>query len=81
MHITLEFSEFSLQDAWRCSADSLVIREHGPEGNVIGQFCGNGLPPPIISSVGLWMKFYSDWRDEKMGFRLRYDIRGKIYGS
>ncbi|KAK0075492.1 hypothetical protein PV325_006820, partial [Microctonus aethiopoides] len=52
-----------------CNGDYLEIRDgRGPYSELIGRYCGNSIPQPIISSLNiLWIRFYSDGEIEGTG--------------
>ncbi|XP_046746260.1 cubilin-like [Diprion similis] len=45
-----------------CSGDYLEIRDGlGPYSQLVGQYCGNVIPPPITSSTNrMWIRFVTD---------------------
>ncbi|KAG7199007.1 hypothetical protein KM043_013159 [Ampulex compressa] len=52
-----------------CSGDYLEIRDGGGMySELIGRYCGNTVPLPIVSSANsLWIRFYSDGTEEGAG--------------
>ncbi|XP_063307235.1 low-density lipoprotein receptor-related protein 12 [Pelobates fuscus] len=69
--ITISFQEFDLQGSDSCSFDWLTI---GPSQNYDGsRVCGSTVPPPYISLQDhVWIRFHSDNRITKKGFRLSF---------
>uniref|UniRef100_A0A8C5MHU1 LDL receptor related protein 12 n=1 Tax=Leptobrachium leishanense TaxID=445787 RepID=A0A8C5MHU1_9ANUR len=69
--ITVSFQEFDLQNSDSCSFDWLTI---GPTQNYDGvRVCGSTIPPPYISVQDhVWIRFHSDNRITKKGFRLSF---------
>ncbi|XP_014475365.1 PREDICTED: cubilin [Dinoponera quadriceps] len=53
----------------KCTGDYLEVRDGGGSyADIIGQYCGNVAPIPILSSLNmLWMKFYTDGTAEGAG--------------
>lgn len=45
-----------------CTGDYLEVRDAaGPLGDLIGRYCGNVIPPPIISSSNsMWIRLFTD---------------------
>lgn len=77
----MEFENFHLENSVGCMDDYLLIREHNETGDVIGRFCGAGLPPPLISTVPLWIMFHSDQKMETQGFRISYQVEREWRGA
>uniref|UniRef100_A0A4W3HZL2 CUB domain-containing protein n=1 Tax=Callorhinchus milii TaxID=7868 RepID=A0A4W3HZL2_CALMI len=69
--ITISFQDFDVQSSAWCSADWLTI---GTYKNLEGtRVCGSSIPGPYISSQEhVWIKFHSDDRYTRKGFRLSY---------
>ncbi|XP_012062648.1 PREDICTED: cubilin [Atta cephalotes] len=53
----------------KCNGDYLEVRDGGgPYADLIGQFCGNSVPSPMISTSNkLWIRFYTDGVTEGAG--------------
>lgn len=46
------------------------IRDGGPYGQVLGKYCGDVQPGPVLSTLNiLWIRFYSDGISEGEGVR------------
>ncbi|XP_072266847.1 low-density lipoprotein receptor-related protein 12 isoform X1 [Pyxicephalus adspersus] len=75
--ITISFQEFDLQGSASCNFDWLSI---GPSPNSDGpRACGSTIPAPYTSAQDhVWIKFHTDDRISRKGFRLSYTAgRGK----
>jgi cubilin len=85
--LELTFESFSLEGGERtpgknvsrggddegCPYDYLEMRDGpGPYSQLLGKFCGNAVPPPILSSTNfMWIRFVSDSSYNFPGFRAR----------
>ncbi|XP_028815099.1 cubilin [Denticeps clupeoides] len=78
--LQMSFIMFELQESSDCSHDYLEIREGNSTGQLIGRFCGNGLPSNYTSVIGhvLWLKFVSDASISGAGFRISFS---HLYGN
>lgn len=75
MRIRLKFVDFDLESYESCTADSLTVYEgNGKGSDSHGIFCGNIIPPDILS-IGneLYIVFYSDFMITKRGFHFTYE--------
>ncbi|TRY89102.1 hypothetical protein DNTS_004573 [Danionella cerebrum] len=74
--VTLNFTHMNLEPHPGCQFDSVEVRDGTGENDpLFGKYCGDILPPPIMSSTnGLWIRFQSDASDAYAGFRATYDI-------
>ena len=58
----------------RCSFDYLTVREDGPNGKLLGTYCGKKIPDPIASSTNiLWVNMITDKSSDRAGFRATWD--------
>ncbi|EFN66210.1 Cubilin [Camponotus floridanus] len=66
---TIFNQSISVNQSDKCNGDYLEVRDGaGPYAVLLGQFCGNVLPFPIISTSNmLWIRFYSDGTNEGAG--------------
>ncbi|KAM4687619.1 low-density lipoprotein receptor-related protein 12 [Discoglossus pictus] len=69
--ITISFEDFDLQGSSKCTSDWLTI---GPSQNYDGnRVCGSTIPAPYTSLQDhVWIKFHSDDRISRKGFRFSY---------
>lgn len=59
-----------------CKFDYLLVRDKEHNNEVLGRFCGNSIPSPIISkSNSLWVTMITDGQDNKAGFRASWEIQ------
>ncbi|CAH2326045.1 ovochymase-2 isoform X1 [Pelobates cultripes] len=71
MMILLNFSRFDLESDVACNLDYLAI--YSEEGQLIGKYCGDILPRPILISYNIiTLKFFSDFQQYGTGFALNY---------
>ncbi|KAM4723147.1 ovochymase-2 [Rhinophrynus dorsalis] len=69
--ILLNFTHFDVESDFSCNLDYLAI--YASEGQLIGKFCGNVRPRPIlIASSAIKLKFISDFQQYRTGFTLSY---------
>ncbi|XP_075044720.1 ovochymase-2 [Mixophyes fleayi] len=69
--ILLTFSHFSLEWDYSCDLDYLAIYSNG--NHLIGKFCGDDIPRPmLISDTNITLKFISDFQEFRTGFALSY---------
>jgi cubilin len=56
-----------------CPYDFLEIRDGpGPYSQLLGKFCGSGIPPAVSSSMNfMWIRFVTDGTNNFPGFRAR----------
>ncbi|CAM9531973.1 unnamed protein product [Lampetra fluviatilis] len=73
--VTLNFLTFDIENASDCRYDYVEIRDGGSEdANLIGRYCGTGLPPPAQSTQSLlYVKFVTDALVANNGFTAQYD--------
>ncbi|KAH0568173.1 hypothetical protein KQX54_019308 [Cotesia glomerata] len=59
-----------------CTGDFLEVRDGiGPFAELLGRFCGNTVPQPIVSSMNhLWIRFFSDAEFQGSGVTASFDI-------
>ncbi|XP_063800559.1 ovochymase-2-like isoform X2 [Pseudophryne corroboree] len=70
-HILLTFTRFNLEWDYSCDLDYLAI--YSKEIHLIGKFCGNVPPRPIlVSNSDISLKFISDFQEYRTGFALSY---------
>ncbi|KAM8939174.1 ovochymase-2 [Pelodytes ibericus] len=69
--ILINFSRFDVESDFSCDLDYLSI--YSEERRLIGKFCGDVCPRPIIvSSNRITLKFLSDFQEYRTGFALNY---------
>ncbi|XP_065344562.1 cubilin [Cloeon dipterum] len=74
--ISLNFTVFDLENSTDCSFDFIEIRNgQSNTSPLVGTFCGNNRPPPIIPSHSnsLWIRFHTDGTLQFKGFRALWD--------
>ncbi|XP_050461753.1 cubilin-like [Cataglyphis hispanica] len=66
----------------KCNGDYLEVRDGGGlYARLLGQFCGNVSPLPIISTSNmLWIRFYSDGTTEGAGATATLDVVDSLCG-
>ncbi|XP_044126103.1 LOW QUALITY PROTEIN: ovochymase-2-like [Bufo gargarizans] len=70
-HILLTFKSFNVEWDYSCDLDYLVI--YSALGRLIGKFCGDVSPRPLlIADASITLKFISDFHEYKTGFSLFY---------
>ncbi|XP_056382549.1 ovochymase-2-like [Hyla sarda] len=70
-HILLIFNQFNIEWDYSCDLDYLVI--YSALGHLIGKFCGDVKPRPLlITNTSVTLKFHSDFQEYKTGFSLSY---------
>ncbi|KAG7527098.1 cubilin [Solea senegalensis] len=74
--LTLNFTHMDLELHSGCTFDYVEVREGQVETDpLIGRYCGNTLPAPILSSSNsLWIRFKSDSSVSRAGFRAVYTV-------
>ncbi|XP_028288640.1 cubilin [Parambassis ranga] len=74
--VALNFTHMSLETSSTCTFDYVEVRDGGTETDpLIGKYCGNSLPAPIVSSSHfLWVRFKSDNSVSQAGFRAIYTV-------
>ncbi|XP_075139713.1 ovochymase-2 [Leptodactylus fuscus] len=71
MHILLVFDYFNVEWDYSCDLDYLAI--YSALGRLIGKFCGDAAPRPLlITDTSIILKFISDFQEYKTGFSLSY---------
>ncbi|KAH8397987.1 hypothetical protein KR222_008302, partial [Zaprionus bogoriensis] len=58
--LTLTLESFELEQSDGCNNDYLEIREESESGALIGVYCGNTVPPAVVSKGSIWLKFKSN---------------------
>lgn len=73
--ITLDFADFHVQGGSSCRHDALEIYDGASiRDDKLGRFCGQNKPMLLTSSGNyLYLRFTSDGRTEKKGFRATYN--------
>ncbi|KAM3593822.1 uncharacterized protein V6R79_022582 [Siganus canaliculatus] len=83
--VALNFTDMNLESHSSCSFDYVEVRDGRMETSpLIGKFCGNSRPAPILSSSNsLWIRFKSDNSVSRAGFRAVYTTAcgGTLSGS
>ncbi|RVE59186.1 hypothetical protein OJAV_G00201620 [Oryzias javanicus] len=83
--VALNFTDMDLETHSGCSLDYVEVRDGDVEAApLIGKYCGNSLPAPIVSSSNaLWIRFKSDDTVSRSGFRAVYNVAcgGTLSGS
>ncbi|XP_069823984.1 ovochymase-2 [Dendropsophus ebraccatus] len=70
-HILLIFNNFNLEWDYSCDLDYLMI--YSEFGRLIGKFCGDVIPRPLlITDTNVTLKFISDFKEYRTGFSLSY---------
>ncbi|XP_066517716.1 membrane frizzled-related protein [Hoplias malabaricus] len=75
--IKLRFHNFSLETQDVCEFDFVEVRDSGStgDGNVLGRFCGSGLPPDLTSSGPVMtVVFVADEGVADSGFLASYQV-------
>ncbi|XP_011500246.1 PREDICTED: cubilin-like, partial [Ceratosolen solmsi marchali] len=58
-----------------CNSDYMEVRDGGPYAELIGIYCGNKAPPPILTSSNLlWIRFVSDGINQGQGVKGLFQI-------
>ncbi|XP_048223975.1 LOW QUALITY PROTEIN: cubilin [Perognathus longimembris pacificus] len=72
--IYIQFMHFFLENQQDCHSDALEFRLGNPDGPLIAQFCGPTRPlfPLIIPHPQVWVHFFTNDRDERSGFNIKY---------
>ena len=73
-HIELKFEEMDIEDSPNCSKDQVtILNGKGRNSLSLGSYCGNQLPPTIMSSTEVvTITFNTDDSVDDKGFRLFY---------
>lgn len=77
--LTIEAFDTELSDG--CNKDYLEVRESTESGRLMGLFCGNEIPSPIIGLQTVWIKFGSDNDGVGNGFIASYNYGKFIIGN
>uniref|UniRef100_A0A3Q1IYA9 Uncharacterized protein n=1 Tax=Anabas testudineus TaxID=64144 RepID=A0A3Q1IYA9_ANATE len=74
--VALNFTDMNLESHSNCMFDYVEVRDGRMETDpLIGRYCGNSLPAPILSSTNfLWVLFRSDSSVSWAGFRAVYTV-------
>ncbi|XP_077142779.1 ovochymase-2 isoform X1 [Ranitomeya variabilis] len=71
-HILLRFHRFSVEWDYSCDLDYLGV--YSSSGHLIGKFCGDIRPRPLlIPASNVTLKFFSDFQEFRSGFSLSYE--------
>eukprot|EP00094_Tigriopus_californicus_P007480 TCALIF_07202-PA protein Name:"Similar to CUBN Cubilin (Canis familiaris)" AED:0.20 eAED:0.21 QI:0/0.76/0.57/0.97/0.85/0.88/35/0/3998 len=76
--ISLGFSQFDLEASPNCNNDYVEIHQEGPNGPLLGHYCGSTIPSNITHGEKLWVKFRSNEQDTGSGFVAFYTLE---YGN
>lgn len=70
--LKITFDSFHVQSCERCECDFLEIYDAaGPFGDLIGKFCGDTIPEPIVTSkYSTYLRFVSDQQVASAGINL-----------
>uniref|UniRef100_A0A669DQK6 Cubilin n=1 Tax=Oreochromis niloticus TaxID=8128 RepID=A0A669DQK6_ORENI len=83
--VALNFTDMDLESHSGCAFDYVEVRDGRTETDpLIGKYCGNTLPAPVLSSSNvLWIRFKSDSSVSRAGFRAVYTVAcgGTLSGS
>ncbi|CAG7818980.1 unnamed protein product, partial [Allacma fusca] len=73
--VSIEFLSFEVENARNCRYDFVEVREgNGPDGNLVGRYCGYNIPQPYRSLTNnLFIRFHSDESVAHQGFRIKYE--------
>ncbi|XP_071942939.1 cubilin-like isoform X2 [Antedon mediterranea] len=70
--LRIRFQEpFEIEEATNCAYDGLKI--YNSSNSVLGTYCGDSLPDPIESEGSMFLNFYSDSSDTRVGFSLKFE--------
>uniref|UniRef100_I3KD12 Cubilin n=1 Tax=Oreochromis niloticus TaxID=8128 RepID=I3KD12_ORENI len=74
--VALNFTDMDLESHSGCAFDYVEVRDGRTETDpLIGKYCGNTLPAPVLSSSNvLWIRFKSDSSVSRAGFRAVYTV-------
>ncbi|XP_021476232.2 cubilin [Oncorhynchus mykiss] len=74
--VSLNFTHMDLESHSGCVFDYVEVRDGSTETDpLIGKYCGNTIPAPILSSSNaLWIRFKSDGSITRAGFRATYEV-------
>jgi cubilin len=76
VHLTL--LNFDIEESDNCNKDYLELHERGPDGPLLGRFCGNAINVSnLTASDSLWIKFRSDESVSGAGFIAEYSLGTK----
>ncbi|XP_073417704.1 ovochymase-2-like [Dendrobates tinctorius] len=71
-HILLRFHRFSVEWDYSCDLDYLGV--YTSSGRLIGKFCGDVQPRPLlIPDRNITVKFFSDFQEYRSGFSFSYE--------
>uniref|UniRef100_A0A669EKT9 Cubilin n=1 Tax=Oreochromis niloticus TaxID=8128 RepID=A0A669EKT9_ORENI len=72
--VALNFTDMDLESHSGCAFDYVEVRPIYTDP-LIGKYCGNTLPAPVLSSSNvLWIRFKSDSSVSRAGFRAVYTV-------
>ncbi|XP_041982769.1 cubilin-like [Aricia agestis] len=74
----ITFEKFDLDESEKCNEDYLEVREDNGAGNLLGLYCGHGIPLNQTVSSKLYIKFHSNSDKTGQGFLLQY---GFLHGN
>lgn len=82
-HIRLQFNSFHVQQSADCQKDFVELRDGaGPFADLIGRFCGQDLPPTLVSTRHtLFLRFVTDATGNDSGFELQINAIPRLCGS
>ncbi|EFN89302.1 Cubilin, partial [Harpegnathos saltator] len=74
--IDIKNSTNSTGNTNKCTGDFLEVRDGaGSYGDLLGQYCGNVQPPPILSTLNmLWIRLYTDGTAEGAGVTATLEV-------
>ncbi|XP_043658315.1 cubilin homolog [Drosophila teissieri] len=81
--ISVEFSNFHVQDSNGCGSDYVELRDGGGTfADIIGRFCGQNQPPTLRSTRHtLYMRFVTDDKVTDTGFQVTINAIPRLCGS
>lgn len=56
----MTWTEFNLEGSPGCTKDYIELREGGPNGSIVGLFCGGNIPPSDWYFGPIYMVFHTD---------------------
>ncbi len=86
-NVRLRFTEFDVESAQNETGvfcwDYIEVRDgDGPYSPLIGRYCGNGSPPTVDTTRNfMWIKFFSDSTDNRVGFTASVSNVEPVCGS
>ncbi|XP_055842375.1 cubilin homolog isoform X2 [Episyrphus balteatus] len=70
--LSLKIQQMDIENSQDCNSDYLEVREGSSIGRLVGVFCGDDIPNPLLGFESLWIKFRSDNDNVRKGFLADY---------